>query len=84
MYKTIVVPLNKCQEALVPQDGKLFALCTRASFVCVRQADEVEDERVYGFVRERVLFVDEDADEKRVGPRIVHVAETRKGCRRMQ
>ncbi len=36
-------------------------------FVRVREADEMEDERIHDFVWKCILFVNQHADEERVG-----------------
>ena len=56
------VALAKHEQALVPQDGQ------RAGRVRVGESDEVEDECIEHFVRERVLLVQQDADEERGRP----------------
>jgi hypothetical protein len=40
-------PLAKCQKRLVPEYGQLLRVTGALGFVCVREADEVEDEGVY-------------------------------------
>ena len=59
----------------MPQDGQLLRIARTACFVRVRETDEVEHERVDDLVRERVLLVEQHADEERVRPRVVHVRE---------
>ena len=59
----------------MPQHGQLLYVAGAARLVRVREADEVEDERVDDLVRERVLLVEQDADEERVWPGVVHVRE---------
>ena len=50
----------------MPQNGQFFDLASFARLVSVREADEVEHQRVDNFVRERVLLVEEDANEERI------------------
>ena len=52
------VALTEHEQALVPEDGQ------RSGRVRVGELDEVEDERVEHFVRERVLLVQQNADEE--------------------
>ena len=47
----------------MPEDGQLLRVAGPARLVRVGEADEVEDERIDHFVRERVLFVEQDTDE---------------------
>ena len=56
-------PLAEHEQTLVPEHGELLRVARLARLVRVREADEVEDERIDHFVRERVLFVEQDADE---------------------
>ena len=56
------IALAEYEQALVPQDGE------RALLVCVCESDEVEHERVEDLVRQRVLLVQQHADEQRCRP----------------
>jgi hypothetical protein len=56
------VPLTKHEQVPVPEDGQ------RAGRVRVGASDEVEDDSVEHFVRERVLLVQQNADEERGRP----------------
>ena len=55
------VALAEYEQALMPEHGK------RALRVRIAKPDEVEYERVEHFVWERVLLVQQDADEERGG-----------------
>lgn len=61
----------------MPQDRQLILpiLTSRR----VRQSDEVEHQRIHYFVGKCVLFVKEDADEKRIGSRVIHRCKAEKG-----
>ena len=59
----------------MPQHWQLLYIAGAARLVRVREADEVEDERVDDLVRERVLLVEQDADEERIRPRVIHIRE---------
>jgi hypothetical protein len=50
----------------MPKHGKLVGIAGVLGLVRVREADEVEDERVDDFIWESVLFIDEHTDEKRI------------------
>ena len=54
------VALAKHDQALVPEDGQ------RAGRVRVGELDGVKDERGEHFVRERVLLVQQNAEERRL------------------
>jgi hypothetical protein len=54
-------PLAKDEQRLVPEHGQRVG----AALVGVGDTDKVEDERVEDLVRQRVLLVEQDADEKR-------------------
>ncbi len=54
------------EQALVPEHGELLRVAGAARFVRVREADEVEDEGVDDFVWQRVLLVEQHANEERV------------------
>ncbi len=56
------VALAEDEQALVPEHGE------GALGVGVREPDEVEHERVENLVWQRVLFVEQDADEQRRRP----------------
>ena len=68
------VPLAEYEQALMPEHGK------RALRVRIAKPDEVEYERVEHFIRERVLLVQQDADEERGGtyPRVYESLEGEK------
>ncbi len=59
-------PLAEHEQTLVPEHGELLHVARATRLVRVREADEVEDERVDDLVRQRVLLVEEHADEERV------------------
>ena len=56
------VALAEHEQALVPKHGE------RAGRVCVGEPDEVEYKRVEHLVRQRVLLVQQNADEERGRP----------------
>lgn len=65
-------PLSEDQQTLMPQDGQLATLALEPVLLVVRKPDKVEHERVDNLVRQRVLLVEQDADEERVGAGVVH------------
>lgn len=67
-------PLNKDEQALMPQDRELVLACTASGRV--GEPDKVEDKRVNHLVRQGVLLVQQDPDEQRVGARVVHARES--------
>ena len=58
-------PLGKHEQALVPEHRQLLTL-PALRLVRVRETDEVEDEGIDDLIRERVLLVEQDANEERV------------------
>ena len=56
-------PLAEHQKTLMPQHWKFLHVACSPGLIGVGEADEVEDERIDHFVRERVLFVEQDANE---------------------
>ena len=50
----------------MPEHGELLDVARTTRLVCVRETDEVEDEGVDDLVRERMLLVEQDANEERV------------------
>ena len=71
-----LVPLDKGQEGLVPQDGELALL--------VAEAEKVEDDSVNHPVRERVLLIQEYAEEDGVGPGVLHFGDLEHARARME
>lgn len=56
------IALAEHEQALVPEHGQ------RSGRVCVGEPDKMKDERVEHLVRQRVLLVEQDADEERCWP----------------
>ena len=76
------VSLHKDQQALVPQHRQLVLSGLRARRVS--ESDKVEHERVDDLVRQGVLLVEQDSDEKRVGSRVVHACQSQESRSRVQ
>jgi hypothetical protein len=57
-------PLAERKKRLVPEHGQLVHVTGALGLVRVREADEVEDERVDDLVRECILLVDEHPYEE--------------------
>lgn len=47
------------------------------------EPDEVEDEGIDDLVRQRILLVEQDANEERMGAGVVHAGEVSNSCTRV-
>ena len=50
----------------MPEHGELLDVPGTTRFICVREADEVENQRVNDLVRQGVLLIKQHADKERV------------------
>ncbi len=65
----------------MPQDRQTIRIALLARLVRIRQANEMEHERVQYLVRQLIFFVNQHPDEKRVGTGVVHLRYMQESCR---